>query len=355
MFTQILNSQIFQIQILGNSVREWAVAAIIFSAVLIGLKIFKAIVISRLKKLSKKTKTEIDDIVVNAIRAIHWPFYVLVSLYIALVYLKTHPLIDMGFDVLFMVGVVYYVIRAAEEFVDYGARSIIKKREKEENGDTGMIKILSSIIKIALWAVAVLMVLSNLGYNITSLIAGLGIGGIAVALALQNVLSDLFSAIAIYFDKPFKIGDFIILGTDMGIVKKIGIKTTRIQTLQGEELVVSNNELTQARIQNFGKMQRRRIVFEVGVAYETQKAKLEKIPEMVKEIIKKQKNTEVDRVHFKYFGDSSLNYEIVYYVNIGDYNVYMDIQQAINLGIVEAFEKEKIEIAYPTRTVYVRK
>jgi small-conductance mechanosensitive channel len=141
----------------------------------------------------------------------------------------------------------------------------------------------------------------------------------------------------------------------MGIVKKIGVKTTRIQTLQGEELVVSNNELTSTKIQNFGLMERRRIVFSVGVTYDTPYEKLKKIPDMIKEIIGKQKMAEVDRVHFKAFGDSSLNYEIVYYVKVGDYNTYMDTQQAINLAIVEAFEKEKIEIAYPTQTVYVRK
>jgi small-conductance mechanosensitive channel len=357
MFTQILQSPNLQIEILGNSVYEWLIAVVVFVLVVAGLKIFQAVVVAKLKKITKKTKTEIDDIVINAIHAIHWPFYVLVALYAALHFVDTVEAVNRWSYYIILIAVVYYAVKAAQEFVDVGAKKIIQKRKKEEarEHDTEIIRVLSSVIKFSLWIVAALLLLSNLGYNITSLIAGLGIGGLAVALALQNVLGDLFSAISIYFDKPFKVGDFIIIGNYMGVVKKIGMKTTRIQTLQGEELVVSNNELTATKIQNFGRMERRRIVFSVGVTYDTPYEKLKKIPDMIKDIIGNQKMAEVDRVHFKSFGDSSLNYEIVYYVNVPDYNAYMDIQQTINLDIVKKFETEKIEIAYPTRTVYVKK
>lgn len=249
----------------------------------------------------------------------------------------------------------FLLIIAAQKFIDYGAKKIIKKRENGE-GDSGeIIKLLSVIAKILLWAVAVLLILSNLGYNVTSLIAGLGIGGIAVALALQNILGDIFSSFSIYFDKPFKPGDVIVVSGHTGAVKKIGIKSTRIQTLQGEELIMPNSELTKASVQNFGLMRRRRIVFNLGVIYDTPAEKLKRIPDMIRKIIEAQAETEVDRVHFKSFGDSSLIYEIVYYVGTGDYNKYMDIQQAINLAIIDKFEEKKIEIAYPTRTVYVKK
>lgn len=250
---------------------------------------------------------------------------------------------------------VFLLIIAAQKFIDYGAKKIIKKREKVE-GDSGeIIKLLSMLAKILLWVVAVLLILSNLGYNITSLIAGLGIGGIAAALALQNILGDIFSSFSIYFDKPFKPGDSITVSGHTGVVKKIGIKSTRIQTLRGEELVMPNSELTKASVQNFGAMARRRVVFSIGVAFGTPAEKLKKIPEMIKRIIAAQNETEVDRIHFKTFGDSSLIYEIVYYVGTGDYNRYMDTQQAINLAIVDKLEEEKIEIAYPTRTVYIKK
>lgn len=357
MLTQIFNNPIMEISFLGNTIYDWLIAVLVFFAVIIALKIFQAAIMARLTSWAKKTKTEVDDIVVNAINAIHWPFYVLAALYAALHFVNTAEILKQWSYYAILIAVVYYTVRAAQEFVNIGVKKIIQKRKKEEPAgyDTEIIQMLSSVIKFSLWLVAALLVLSNLGYNITSLIAGLGIGGLAVALALQNILSDLFSAISIYFDKPFKVGDFIIIGNYMGIVKKIGMKTTRIQTLQGEELVVSNNELTAAKIQNFGRMERRRIVFGIGVAYDTPYEKLKRIPDMIESIINKQEMAKMDRAHFKSFGDSSLDYEIVYYVNIGDYNKYMDIQQKINLEIVKKFESEKIEIAYPTRTIYLKK
>lgn len=355
MVTQTLNNPVLQLEFLGNTVYEWTVAVLIFIGVAIALKVFQVAIVAKLKSLAKKTKTDIDDIAINAIHAIHWPFYVLISLFIALKFVDVSDIISQWAYYIILIAVIYYAIRVVQKFIDYGAKKIMQKREAENRADTGMVKILSGIAKFTLWVVAFLLILSNLGYNINSLIAGLGIGGLAVALALQNVLGDLFSAIAIYFDQPFKDGDFIIIGTDKGIVKKIGIKTTRIQTLQGEELIISNNELTSVRVQNFGKMERRRIVFSIGVDYNTPHAKLKNIPDMIREIIERQDKTEVDRIHFKKFGDSSLNYEIVFYINAPEYPVYMDIQQSINLDIVEKFEKEKIEIAYPTTTVYVKK
>ena len=199
------------------------------------------------------------------------------------------------------------------------------------------------------------MVLSNLGYNVTTLVAGLGIGGLAIAFALQKVLEDIFSSVSIYFDKPFEIGDFIIVGEQMGVVKKIGIKSTRIQALQGEEIVISNRELTSVRIQNFKRMEKRRVAFSFGVLYSTSNAKLKKAIEMVKKIVEKAEHADLDRVHFKAFGSSSLDFEVVYYLKSRDYNVYMDTQQEINFAIKEAFEKEKIEFAYPTQTIHLAK
>jgi small-conductance mechanosensitive channel len=355
MLAQLQTNPALQVEFLGNTAYEWLIAVVIFFIAIAVLKIFQLFIIGRLKALSKKTKTEVDDIIINAIHAIHWPFYVIAALYFSLKYLAVSEAVDRWAGIIIIIGVIYYAVRVAQEFVDIGAKRIIKKKMEADETDTQIVEVLSTVVKFLLWIVAILMLLSNLGFNINSLIAGLGIGGLAVALALQNVLSDLFSAVSIYFDKPFKVGEFIIIGDHMGIVKKIGVKTTRIQTLQGEELIVSNNELTSIRVQNFGRMERRRIVFSVGVTYDTPHAKLEKIPNIIKEVIEKHKITEVDRIHFKEFGDSSLNYEIVYYVNAPEYPTYMDTQQAINLDIVEAFEKDKIEIAFPTRTVYVKK
>ena len=197
------------------------------------------------------------------------------------------------------------------------------------------------------------MVLSNLGVDVTTLIASLGIGGLAVSLALQPLFQDMFSAFSLIIDKPFQAGDFIVTGDFKGTVKKVGLKTTRLQSLQGEELIISNSELTTARIQNFKRLQKRRIVFGIGVTYDTPTKKLKTIPETIEKIITAQEGADFERAHFWQFADSSLNYEIVYFVDNADYAVYMDIQQSINMQILEAFEKDGIEMAFPTRTVHM--
>ena len=218
-----------------------------------------------------------------------------------------------------------------------------------------MIDLLAKALKAILWVVAVVLVLSNLGYNVSTLIAGLGIGGIAIAFALQNILGDLFASFAIYFDKPFQVGDYIIVDDDAGTVKHIGIKSTRIQSRQGEELIISNKELTEARVHNYKKMEKRRIVFTFGVIYETPTQKLKKIPNIIKEIVGKTETAEIDRVFFKEFGEFGLNFEIVYFLKSSDYALFVETQPKINLAIKDSFEKEGIEMAYPTQTVFVKK
>jgi small-conductance mechanosensitive channel len=197
-----------------------------------------------------------------------------------------------------------------------------------------------------------LIIIASLGINITSFIAGIGIGGIAIAFALQNILEELFSSFSIYLDKPFKKGDFIKIGDDIGEVIDIGIKSTRIKTLNGQELIVPNKEITRTRINNFKRMEERRGVFTLLVEYSTPAKKLKTIPQKIIKIISKEKDARVDRVHFKEFGDSGLVFEIVFYVKTNNYKLFMDIQERINLQIKELFDKEKIKFAFPSRTLY---
>jgi len=336
--------------------KDYLVALLVFVLTTIILKVFKYVIISKLKSIAAKTKIEFDDLLIKIIDDIGWPFYLLVSLCLSLQFIQIPDFIETGVYYVTFIVVTYYVIRGLQTLIDYGTHKIILKRQKEEKKvDTAVIDLLSKILKACLWIVAVILILSNLGYNVSTLIAGFGIGGIAIALALQNILTDIFASFSIYFDKPFQIGDFIIVGDDLGVVKKIGIKTTRIQTLQGEELVISNKELTETRIHNYKKMEKRRIVFSFGVIYETPTEKLKKIPTIIKDIIDKIELADIDRVHFNKFGDFSLNFEVVYYLNSSDYNKYMDTQQEINLAIKERFEKEGIEMAYPTQTIFVNK
>jgi small-conductance mechanosensitive channel len=207
--------------------------------------------------------------------------------------------------------------------------------------------------KALLWTLMALLVLHNAGVNITALIAGLGIGGVAVALALQTILADVFASISILLDKPYQVGDFIAVGDSMGTVEAIGIKTTRLRSLSGEQLVFSNGELLKSRIRNFMRMTERRVEFSIGVAYSTPYLKVELIPSMLREIISSNEQVRLERANFKEFGEGSLTFECVYFVKDLSYTVFLGVQESINLEILRRFQVEEIELAHPQRTLYV--
>ncbi len=348
-----LNMEILDIIFWNNSVKQYLIAFGILVLVLIFLKIFKIIVLKKLEKTAKKTKTKKDDYVIKAINSIGWPLYFVLGLYFCLKILTLPNFFVKGIKYLTFIVITYYVVVAIQKIIIIAIQKNVESKETKMDKHTG--EILARITKIILWIIAIILIISNLGYDISTLIAGMGIGGIAIAFALQNILSDIFSSFSIYMDQPFRVGDFIVIGTDSGTVKKIGMKSTRIQTLHGEELVVSNKELTSARISNYKKMRKRRVVFNIGVTYGTSAKKLEIIPKIVKKVINKQKDAEFSRAHFKTFGDFSLIFEVVFIMKKKDYNVYMDTLQKINLGLFKEFKKSRIEMAFPTQTVYVKK
>ncbi len=340
----------------NNSLTDYLLALVVFIVMISVLRVFKYVIIHRLKKLFAKTKTEIDDLLIRVIDSIGWPFYAFLSVYIAVRFIFLPDIIMTILYYILIILITYYVIRGAHVIIDFSTHRFVREREKQKKKvDTSVVDLLGKVLKGLLWLFALLFLLASFGYNITPAVAGLGVGGIVIGFALQSVLGDIFASFSIYFDKPFELGDFIVIGDDMGVVKKIGIKTTRIKTLRGEELVISNKELTESRIHNYKKMEKRRIAFSFGVIYDTPTKKLKKIPSIVKSIVDKVKLADIDRVHFKEFGDFSLNFEVVYYLNTRDYTEYMDTQQQINLEIKERFEKEGIEMAFPTQTVYVNK
>ncbi len=344
----------FLAHIIGNDyMSEYMVALGVFLSAAIILRIFKFVVLKKLKAISEMTHTDFDDLLVKIVENVPWQLYLFISFYLGMQFIQIPGLLQTILYYILVLAIAYYAIRAVQEMIDYGAEKIAEAREKEgEEIDTSVLELLSKLLKGAVWGIAIILLLSNLGYDISALIAGLGIGGIAIAFALQNVLVDIFASFSIHFDKPFKVGDYIVLGADSGIVQKVGMKSTRIRTLQGQELVVSNKELTETRIHNYKKMEKRRIVFGFGVTYETHTEKLKKIPGMIREIIARVEGVKLDRVHFKEFADFSLNFEVVYYLDSRDYGKYMDAQQEINFAIREKFEEEDIEMAYPTQKVY---
>jgi small-conductance mechanosensitive channel len=353
-FSKFLGNYPFlNINILNNKVGDYAIFLIFFLIFFLLLRIFRGAILNKIKNFIQKIGYELGNTLISIIDTIRAPFYWFLAFYASVNVLNLSPLFLKILTGILLAWVSYQIVKALQILIDYALNKFFDK--EKDQGAQNAISAIGKIAKSLLWILAILTVLSNMGVNITSVIAGLGIGGIAVALALQNILNDLFSSFAIYFDKPFVAGDFIIVGDHMGIVEKIGIKTTRIRALQGEEIVVSNKELTSTRIQNFKKMQKRRVVFNFGVVYETSLEKLKKIPSIVGDIITKEKLTELDRVHFVKFDDSSLTFEVVYYLLSADYNEYMDANQNILFKIKEEFEKEGISMAFPTQTIYIAK
>lgn len=339
--------------VLGNSLDQYALALIVFVGALIVFKILQSLIILRIEAFAASTQTQLDDTLIEIVRSIRPPFYSFLSFYISVQTLTLTPNLNQVITAILIAWIVYQAIYGFQIFIDYIGKTYLAEQDSQQ--DESAVAALKLVSKIALWSIGILMILSNMGINITSLIAGLGIGGVAVAFAVKDLLGDLLSSFAIYFDKPFKIGDFIVVNDQPGTVKKIGIKTTRIQALQGEELVFPNTILTSSQVQNFKRMHQRRIVFTIGVTYDTPLKKLKKIPEQIEQIVEDQQHADFDRAHFHEFGDSSLNFEIVYHVTTGDYNQYMDTQQNINFSILKIFEKNKIDIAFPTRTIHLQK
>ncbi|MDF1496997.1 MAG: mechanosensitive ion channel family protein [Patescibacteria group bacterium] len=338
---------------LGNTLRMYVTALIILIISILFFLLVQKIILVKLESFSKKTKNDLDDALIATVKHIKPPFYWFLSFYIALRLLNYPDNIRWLLDSALIIILVIQVLTASSTFINFVFKKLASG-QKESSSKSAM-GYLAIITKIVVWSLGILLILSNLGLDITSLIAGLGIGGIAIAFALQNILADLFSSFAIWFDKPFVVGDFIVVGEHSGNVEKIGIKTTRIRSLQGEEIIISNQELTTARIQNFKRLKERRAVFNLGVEYSTDPKLLKDIPMTIQNIVKDISQARFDRAHFAKFGDSALIYEIVYFIESEEYDVYMDVQQAINLAIHETFRDKGISIAFPTQTIHLVK
>lgn len=344
---------LFKIFIMESDLKNYLLFTTVFVLLIFFVKLIKKIVFKRLKLLADKTATEIDDLLVSAAERYLLPLGYFFAFYFAALFLAWPEVIKKVFDSLKVIVILVFGIQFLVSLITPMLNVILKKNpEKKINRQT--ITVMGTILKIIVWSIALIILLDNLGIKISALITGLGIGGIAIALAAQTVLGDLFSYFIIFFDRPFEIGDFIIVGDFMGTVENIGIKTTRVRSLGGEEVIFPNTDLTGSRVKNYKRMQLRRIVFKLGVTYETSIEKIKQIPILIEEIIKKIPDTRFDRAHFFEYGDFSLVYEVVYFVLSSDYNIYMDIQQKINFAIKEAFDRKNIDFAYPTQTLFLK-
>ena len=339
--------------IADNPVQDWLIALAVFVLVYLLIHIVIRVGISRLARLAKDTTTIWDDAVTDALSHTRGLFVLIIAVFVGSL-LLTFP--ERIHRVIYSVTSIALILQGGlwiNSAAQYWLKQESQRRRKIDPATVTTISAIGFIGRMILWVLVALLLLDNLGINVTALVAGLGVGGIAVALAVQNILGDLFASLSIVLDKPFAVGDFLIIDEHMGAVENVGLKTTRIRSLSGEQLVFSNADLLKSRIRNYGRMFERRVVFKFGVTYQTPRDKLKIIPQIVREAIEEQNKIRFDRAHFQAYGDSSLNFEIVYYVLSPDYNTYMDIQQAINLRIHERFEQEEIDFAYPTQTIYM--
>jgi small-conductance mechanosensitive channel len=350
-----LFKQTMDLDLSDKPIEMWllAIAVTIFGFLL--LKLVVGLLTRRLDRLSESTSTSIDDGIVAVIKKTKWWLLAVLALYAGSLFTALSERIGQVLDKTLVIALLLQLGIWSSAALKFSLELYRRKQMKKDPAGVTAVNAIGMFANGLLWLAVVLLALDNLGYNVTALIAGLGVGGVAVALAVQNILGDLFASLSILIDKPFVVGDFLIVDDYMGAVEHVGLKTTRVRSLSGEQLVFSNSDLLKSRLRNYGRMYERRVAFNIGVTYDTSREQLKQIPGIMRTAIERQEKTRFDRSHFFKYGDFALIFETVYYVLGPDYNLYMDIQQAINLEINEAFEAQGIAFAYPTQTLLLQR
>lgn len=336
----------------NNTVGNWLFALGIFVVSLVVIRLLRYLFSRYLKHWTTRTNARWDDFVVTVLEKA-MPLANLGGFYLALYSLHFNAKVERVIQVAMMLACTILVLRIITTIARHSLFSFIRRRDDsdiKQKQARGLIV----TINIVIWILGFVFLIDNLGYDVTTLVTGLGIGGIAIALAAQAILGDLFSYFVIFFDRPFEPGDFITVEDKMGTVENVGIKTTRLRTLDGEQLVLSNTYLTNSRLHNYKRMMQRRVVFRLSVEHHTTHDRLQYIPVLVNGIISSKEKVRLDRGHFSAFGESTFDFEFAFFVDSPDYNLYMDIQQEIYVDVVKAFENEKMTFANPARTVWVR-
>jgi small-conductance mechanosensitive channel len=337
---------------LGNSLRAWLVAGVAFIVALAVLLLVRRLLTSRLQALARRTTTAVDDLGLELARRTRTYFVVALAITIGLRFLVLPDRIADALDkAVALVVLIQAAFWGTAAIAFYVARHIERRRDKMEAANVWATRALGVAARVVVWALVFVAVLDNLGFDVTALITGLGVGGIAIALAVQTILGDALAAMSIVFDKPFVVGDFIVVDNFAGTVEQIGLKTTRMRSLAGEQVIFGNGELLKSRIRNFKRLYERRNLFTIDVTYDTPSDVVARIPGVLREVVQAQQLVRFDRSHFSAYADSALRFEPVYYVLDPDYGKHMDIQQAIFLGVLERFRSERIEFAFPTRTI----
>ena len=352
--TTMQSPTILEWQFYHNSVHAWLIAGIVFAVIGATLFIARTLLARRLAKVAAQTSNTADDAIVDLLRRTRYFFILTAAIAGASLFLDLPP---RALSVGRTLGTIALILQLAiwgNGLITFWFRNYAERKADTDVASRTTIAAFSFVARAILWSMLLLVGLNRLGVDITALITGLGVGGIAIALAVQNVLGDLFAALAIVLDKPFVVGDAISVDTMTGTVENVGLKTTRIRSLNGEQLIFSNTDLLKSRIRNFKRMQERRVVLTIGVSYDTPPDTVARIPGMLREAVEAQEQVRFDRSHFMTYGDSSLVFETVYFVLTADYLTFANTNQAVNLAVLRRFSAEGIDFAFPTRTIIVR-
>lgn len=339
-----------EVEVYGGSPARWVLAAVVALLVFAGLRVIRHVILTRLKDLVERTTNVVDDLAVDLVRGTGWPFLVAVSLLVGSFFLALPPGHTVVLRRTFTILLFFQVGAWANRLISFSVDNYLKDKSRGELGSRlAVVALFNFFARLVVWSVVVLVILDNLGIDVTTLIAGLGVGGIAIGLALQSVLKDTFASLSIILDKPFEVGDFIIIDSFAGTVEEIGLKTTRIRSIAGEQLVFGNDDLLSCRIRNLKRMEERRVLFTFAVGFETDNEALAGLGEMMRQIVDGVEDTRFDRAHLKELSDDGLEYEVAYYVTVPDYNRMRDIHQAICLELHRRFHDAGIRFAHPTR------
>jgi small-conductance mechanosensitive channel len=339
----------------GNSLRAWATAAGVAVAVYLTLVLVQRLLVNRLGKLAERTDTDFDDAIVDLVRNTRPFFFGAIALIAAMRGIFVAPALGGPIEALLELLILWQIGLWATGLIAFMvAGSLTKRQNTIDRIGVAAVRAIGIAVKIVAWVIISLFALQNVFHkDIGTLVTGLGVGGIAIALAVQNILGDLLAAVAIVFDRPFDLGDFIVVGDVKGSVEHIGLKTTRLRALSGEQIILGNGELLKSRLHNYKRMEERRATFALDIAYDTPPDVVERVPAVVRAAIEAESPIRFDRSHFASFGESALRIEAVYFVLDPAYNVYMDIQQRINLTLLRQFNAAGIQFAFPTRTVHL--
>jgi small-conductance mechanosensitive channel len=342
----------------GNTIKQWAIALALFLVTWLLLALVNRWVLGRARSAAGRTATRLDDAWVEVMDATGIFGFFAAALFMAHhaldVSKSTSQFIDRTLGILVGIQVALWLQKGVGSFLEVWVTSQQSESASARANATTVAGAVRFLARLTIWTGILLVVLSNLGVELTTIIAGLGVGGVAAALAVQQVFGDVIAGLSMYFDRPFDLGEFVIVGDVLGRVTKIGLRTTRIDSLSGEKIVYPNGSLASQYIRNFGKMEERRIVFGVGIEYGLPSTKIEQARTIISEVIQGNERVRFDRAHFKEFGAHSLNFEVVYYVLSPDYNEYMEIQHRINMEVYQRFEEAKIPFAFPTQTLMHR-